>query len=395
MSSAAIWLAAALLLAGGCGSKEGDATSHKAAKEDMHAKDKEAGHKDEGLVKLSDEEASRAGVKTEALSEQQLAATLSVTATVQANRERIAHVLPRIPGRITSVTAKLGDSVRQGQVLAVLDSIEAGEAYSAYVQALAEANVAKAAYERAERLHADQIIPGKEYQRAKGEYQKTQALVQGAAGKLRMLGMPPGGGSKADAHSSFPLTAPLGGTVIERTAVLGELAKTDQALFVVADLARVWLEANIGEADLARVRVGASARARIAGRPDDVFEGKVRIVGSVLEKETRTAKAVIELDNTKGYLRPQMFASVTIETGTAQKVLALPESAVTLVQGLPTVFVEEAAGFEARPVELGARSEGKVVIKSGVAAGDLVVTQGVYALKARLLKSQIGEGHSH
>ncbi|HEX7073702.1 MAG TPA: efflux RND transporter periplasmic adaptor subunit, partial [Hyphomicrobiaceae bacterium] len=287
------------------------------------------------------------------------------------------------------------DSVKQGQTLATLESIEAGEAYAAYRQALAEANVAKSAYERAERLHKEQIIPGKEYQRARGEYEKTQATIEAAAAKLRMLGIEPAEAGKEAAASTFPVKAPLSGTVIERKAVLGELAKTDEALFVVADLSRVWLIANIGEADLGRVRTGSVARARIPSQPNEVFQGKVNHLSSVLDKETRTASAIIELDNSKGLLRPQMFATVEIESGAARKVLAVPESAVTLVQGLPTVFVEEAAGFEARPVELGDRSGGSVVLKSGVKPGELVATEGIYALKARLLKSQIGEGHAH
>ena len=389
MPLAAITLAVSVAFASGCGS-EGQA-QHK----DEQAGAKESEHKDEGLIKLSDEEASRAGVRTVALEERQLADTFRVTATVEANRERIAHVLPRIPGRITKVSAKLGDTVKQGQALATLESIEAGEAYSAYRQALAEANVAKSAFERAERLHKEQIIPGKEYQRAKGEYEKTRASVQAAAGKLKMLGIEATEAAKGAALSSFPVIAPLAGTVIEREAVLGELAKTDEALFVVADLSRVWLVANIGEADLGRVRTGSIARARIPSHPNEVFHGKVNHLGSVLDKETRTASAIIELDNSKGLLRPQMFATVEIESGAARKVLAVPESAVTLVQGLPTVFVEEAAGFEPRPVELGERSGGSVILKSGVKPGELVATEGVYALKARLLKSQIGEGHAH
>lgn len=392
MSLGAMVLAVAVLFASGCGDGAGGATAeHK----DEHAAGKEEEHKDENLIKLSDEEASRAGVKTESLEERQLADTFRVTATVEANRERIAHVLPRIPGRITRVTTRLGDSVKQGQTLATLESIEAGEAYSAYRQALAEANVAKSAYERAERLHKEQIVPGKEYQRAKGEYEKTQASVQAAAGKLRMLGIEPSERGKEAAASMFPVKAPLSGTVIERKAVLGELAKTDEALFVVADLSKVWLVANIGEADLGRVRTGSVARARIPSHPNEVFQGKVNHLGSVLDKETRTASAIIELDNSKGLLRPQMFATVEIESGAARKVLAVPESAVTLVQGLPTVFVEEAGGFEPRPVELGERSGGSVILKSGVKPGELVATEGIYALKARLLKSQISSGHGH
>ena len=391
-------MALAVFASGGCGSGDGSATAKNAAKKDEHAKEGEhkgEGKHKEGIIKLSDEEAARAGVRTVAAQEQELADTLTLTATVQANRERIAHVLPRVPGRITSVPVKLGDAVRQGQTLAVLESIEVGEAYSAYAQALAEANVAKTAFERAERLHAEQIIPGKEHQRARGEYEKTRAQVQAAAGKLKMLGVSPSAGAKGASVSAFPVTAPLAGTVIERKAVLGELAKADESLFTVADLSRVWLEANVSDADLGRVRNGARARAQIAGLPDEAFEGKVGHVGAVMDKETRTAKAIIELPNPKGLLRPQMFASVAIEVGSSRKVLALPESAVTLVQGLPTVFVEEAAGFEARPVELAGRLAGKVVIKSGVQPGDLVVIEGVYALKARLLKSQIGSGHAH
>ena len=90
-----------------------------------------------------------------------------------------------------------------------------------------------------------------------------------------------------------------------------------------------------------------------------------------------------------------MFAAASIQGGRTATVLAVPEAAVTLIQGLPTVFVEEAAGFEARSVELGERSGGNIVIKAGLKAGELVVVEGVYALKARKLKSQIGEGHAH
>lgn len=387
-------LAGGVTLAAGCGGDDDHAAT--AATEDEHAAEKEGEHRDENLIKLSDEEASRAGVRTETLEEGEFAQTIAVTATVEANAERIAHVLPRIPGRVTAVSAKLGDAVRQRQVLATLESIEAGEAHAAYRQALAEANVAKAAYERAERLHREEIIPAKEYQRARGEYEKAQAGVQAVQGKLRMLGIPPSAGAaQGAAGSSFPVVAPLPGTVIERKAVLGELAKTDEALFVVADLSRVWLVANVGEADLGRVRKGSVARARIPSHPEEVFQGKVGHLASVLDKETRTARAIIELDNAKGLLRPQMFASVEIETGSARKVLALPAAAVTLVQGLPTVFVEEAGGFEPRTVELGERSGGRVVLRSGVRPGEVVATEGIYALKARLLKSQIGEGHAH
>ena len=390
-------LAAAVLLAAGCSEKESGeakAESKAAARKDEKGKGKEgAEHKDEGLIKLTAEEITRAGVKVEPLQAQRVADTLEVTATIGSNRERIAKVLPRVGGRIVSISAKLGDRVKQGQALAVLDSIEVGEAYSTYAQALAEAEVTKASFERAERLKADQIVPEREYQRARGEYERSRAQLRAATDKLKQFGVSPATEAKAASVSTFPVIAPLAGTVIERKAVLGELAKTDESLFVVADLSKVWVEANIPEADLGRVRPGAAARARVSAFPDQVFAGKVNYLGAVLDKETRTARAIIELDNAEGLLRPEMFADVAIDTGSAREVLALPESAVTLVQGLPTVFVKEADGFEPRPVELAGRSGGKAIVKSGVKPGELVVTEGTYALKARLLKSQIGDSH--
>jgi cobalt-zinc-cadmium efflux system membrane fusion protein len=90
-----------------------------------------------------------------------------------------------------------------------------------------------------------------------------------------------------------------------------------------------------------------------------------------------------------------MFATAAIQTGRAGKAILVPEDAVVLVQGVPTVFVEDADGFEPRVVEVGEKLRGRVAIKNGIKSGDLVVVAGAYALKARMLKSQIGEGHAH
>lgn len=391
---AAAGLGVAMILAAGCGPGDGASSAKGSGKKDEQAQGKEAGRHREGLIELSGEERSRAGLKTEVLQPQPLADTVEVTATVGPNRERVASVLPRLPGRIASIGVKLGDRVKQGQALAVVESIEAGEAHSAYAQARAETAVAKTAFERAERLKAGQIVPEKEYQRARGEYQRSLAQLQAAANKLKQLGVSPQQDGKPTGAFTFPVLAPLAGTVIERKAVLGELARTDQSLFVVADLSRVWVEANIREAELGRVRVGAAAKARVSAFPDRVFEGRVNYIGAALDRETRTAPAIIELDNRDGLLRSQMFAAVAIDAGLAREVLALPESAVTLVQGLATVFVEEQPGaFEARPLELAGRAGGKVIVKSGVKPGERVVTEGTYALKARLLRSQIGDSH--
>lgn len=380
----------------GCGDKpktpENEAKQPKhaepASKEGTASKEEKPGEKGaEKLLALSDEEAQREGIKVQKLELQEKAEQVMVTATIQANQDKLAHVGPRVPGRVVKVNASLGDRVKSGQPLAELDSIDLGEAHSGYLQASSEAGVAQANFERAQRLNADNIIPEKDYLRARAEHEKARAALRAASDKLRMMGVDP------DKHSGsvFPLTAPFAGTIIEKKAVLGELATPDQSLFTVADLSTLWIESDLFEKNLGKVKVGAQATVTISAYPEEVFKGRLTYISSTMNKETRTVKARVEVPNPDGRLKPEMFATVAIGTGGSAKALLVPEGAVLLLQGQPTVFVAERGGFEPRAVEVGERAQGYVVLKSGVAAGETVVVSGAYALKARLLKSQIGD----
>lgn len=340
----------------------------------------------EKLLDLSDAEIHQAGIKVQKLDLQEKAEQITVTATIQANQDRLAHVAPRVPGRIVKVTASLGDRVKPGQVLATLDSIELGEARSSYLQATSEAAVAQAGFDRAQRLQAENIIPEKDYLRARAEYEKARAAHRAASDKLRMMGVAP----EKLSGSVFALTAPFAGTVIEKKAVLGELAQPDASLFTVADLSTLWIESDLFEKDLGKVKVGAQAAVTVSAYPGEVFKGRLTYISSTMDKETRTVKARVEVPNSDGRLKPEMFATVAIGSGGSTKALIVPEGAVLLLQGQPTVFVAESGGFEPRAVEVGERTQGYAVLKSGVAAGESVVVSGAYALKARLLKSQIG-----
>lgn len=153
------------------------------------------------------------------------------------------------------------------------------------------------------------------------------------------------------------------------------------------------------EKDLGRIKPGAEATVTVDAYPGESFQGKLTYVAAVVDKETRTVQARVEVANPGGRLKPEMFATASIRTnGTSgvagkAKALLLPQEAVVLMQGQPTVFVEEHGGFEPRAVDLGEKLRDRVVIKNGLQAGERVVTAGTYALKARVLKSQIGDSH--
>lgn len=364
------------------------------------AKDEHAGEKkgEEGHTEgakeltLTSEEAERAGVKVEAIKSEALGETIQVTATIRPDQDRLARVAPRIGGRITSAPAKLGDRVRAGQTLATLDSVDVAEAHATWTQAQAELRIAEADFKRAESLNAEEIIPRKDFLRAQADRDKAAAALQNAANRLRLLG-----GAQAASGSGvagIAVTAPFAGTVIEKKVTLGELGSPSEPMFTIADLSRVWIQADLPEAALAKVRIGANAKVTVPAYPGETFSGRVGHIGAMLDKETRTIAARIEVANADGRLKPEMFATATIEAGGEKRnVISLPDAAIVLLEGQPTVFIFEQGAYEARQVEPGDRVGGRTVLKSGVKAGDQVVTAGAYALKARKLKSQLGHGH--
>ena len=399
----ALLIGLATLFLAGCGKPEPAQTApagtaaNKPVDKHEEQKDGKAEHGEAEQLKLTAEAIEAAGIKVEELAAQEISEQLIVTATIRPNQDRITHVSPRVPGRIVKVQANLGDQVKAGQTLAVLDSLDVGEAHSTYLQAKTQLAVAKADFERAEKLHGDQIIAQKDHLRAHAEYEKAKAAFAAAGDKLRMLGVTPTPTDDGRAVSTFPLTTPFSGTVIEKHAILGELAQPDKQIFTVADLSRLWIEANLFEKDLGRVKTGADAVVTVDAYPGEAFQGKLTYIAAVVDKESRTVQARVEVANPGGRLKPEMFATAAIRTsgtnGGAAKALLLPQEAVVLMQGQPTVFVAEDGGFEPRPVELGDKLRGKVVIKSGIKSGEKIVTAGTYALKARLLKSQIGDSH--
>jgi cobalt-zinc-cadmium efflux system membrane fusion protein len=395
-TNVALALALALSLAA-CG--KGGAKDEHAAEGDKHAA--HAGEKKEGKeghaegaeeLTLTAEEAERAGVKVEAIKSESLGETLQVTATIRPDQDRLARVAPRIEGRILSAPAKLGDRVRAGQTLATLDSVDVAEAHATWVQSQTELRIAEADFKRAESLNAEEIIPRKDFLRAQADRDKAAAAVRNAADRLRLLG-----GAQAASGSAvagFAVTAPFAGTVIEKKVTLGELGSPGEPMFTIADLSRVWIQADLPEAALAKVRMGANAKVTVTAYPGETFSGRVGHIGAMLDKETRTIAARIEVANADGRLKPEMFATATIEAGgDKREVIALPDAAIVLLEGQPTVFVYEQGAYEARQVDPGERVGGRTVLKSGVKAGDQVVTSGAYALKARKLKSQLGHGH--
>lgn len=339
-----------------------------------------------GKIHLSAEELQQSNITVTKIQLEKVSDQLILSANITANQDRIAFVAPRVEGKLIKVTANLGDQVKAGQSLAVIDSIQMGEARAEYRHAQSELKLAEANFQRTDKLFKDEVVPQRQWLEVKNAYERAQTTARESADHLHILV-----GSSDTGVSTFVITAPFSGVVIEKDAVMGELAKPDGKLFTIADLSTVWIEADVSEKDLGKLTVGSPATVTVSSFADESFKGKVSYISSIFDKQTRTVKARIELPNPDRKLRIDMFARAMVDLTSSREALILPQEAVLLVQGQSTVYVQTENGFEARPVEVGEQLNKGVVIASGLKSGEQVVISGAYALKSRQLKSQIGD----
>lgn len=314
---------------------------------------------------------------------------LPVTGTITYDASRVSEIGSRTAGRVTAMRASLGDRVSQGQVLAILESPDIGQLRATQRQGAALLGIARENYAREKGLAEQGISSRKELLVAEGELRRAEAESRSASERLRVLGAGAGGGSQ------FVVTAPFAGVVVARNVSLGEMASPTDSMFTIADLSRVWIELDIFERDLARVRIGQAVSVTVAAYPDRIFQGRIVYVGDVLDPKQRTVRARVELLNADRALKPGMFARAAIVvTAGGAGIVAVPQDAVQEFKGRHVVFVPGAklGEFRAVVVQPGESLDGnRIAIRSGLAAGSRVVTVGAFALRSELGKSEIGE----
>jgi len=371
------------MLLSGCSSKDVPDSETKAI-----SSVPEESEANEDVIKLSNTEVQQSQLTVTPASKSAVQDQLTFTANIQANQNKLAHVTPRIEGKLSKVIANLGDRVKTGQILAEIDSIQMGEARAQYRSSKTDLALAQANFDRISKLYEDKVVPQKQLIESQSALERAKSALYADSERLRMYG-----GLTEQNGSTYLLKAPFDGIVIEKNVVIGELASPANTIFTIADMSSVWIDADVPERDLQSLAVGKSASVTVTAYPDEVFQGKVSYLSSVVDKTTRTAKARIELPNPNLKLRIDMFAKVLFSHAGTKDVFVVPNSAVVMVQGIPNVYINEKGGFTPRAVELGSRYNEVVEIKSGLKEGELVVQTGVYALKARQLKSQISDEH--
>ena len=364
--------------------------------------DGEEGENGESEVTLTDSQIKLAEIKTAFVSRGDIYIELPLLGEVTLNQDRLAHIVPRIPGIVKAVHKMLGDRVRAGDVLATIGSRELADAKAAYLAAHERVALAQANFTREEGLWKEKISSKKEYLDAKQALAETRIELRSAEQKLRVLGFSseylktslltePG-----ESFTQYDITAPFDGTIIEKHIAQGEIVGEDADLYALCNLDTVWVIGSVYERDIARIKQGQIAKVRVAAFADRSFAGKVTWIADIMDEHTRTLKIRVEVANRDRLLKPGMFAKIVLGVETKRNVITVPPSAIQTQKGETIVFVAEGGGrFERREVTLGTRTTFKQEVISGLQAGEKVVTSGSFILKSELEKEGFEAGHAH
>jgi membrane fusion protein, heavy metal efflux system len=383
-------LAAATLLA--CGGGE----SHDHAERERHGEHGEGGEGhagEKGEVRIDPSMLRDLKVTTAPAEARSAAETVAVLGELTVNQNAYAEVAAPVAARVVAVSADIGQTIAAGQPLVTLASADLGRARADLMSAKARAELARTSLVRKRDLAAERLVPQRELQEAEATAASAAAELRAAQAALKALAS--GGGS----GSQLLLRSPVAGVVIERDVVQGQLVDPSRTLFRVGDLSRLWLEAHVFERDAVNVKPGTSARVTLTALPGNSFEAMVAVVGREVDASSRTISVRLELENPDDVLRPGMSATVHLPLGDASgTVVTVPLASVQRVGETWCVFVPRSEGvYQVREIGRGRELGGEIEVVRGLQAGEKVVVDGSFLLKAEADKARGlgGEAHEH
>ncbi|MBE7444271.1 MAG: efflux RND transporter periplasmic adaptor subunit [Planctomycetia bacterium] len=351
----------------------------------------------EGRVELTPEAIQSAGIVVETAGPVQMKTILELPGEIELNADKVVHVVPRVSGVVTEVKKNLGDMVRHGEVIVVLDSREVAELKSEHRASMKRVELARATFERKERLWKQKISSEKDYLASRQALAEEEINMQRAIQKLLALGFSPSDLNSIPEMTGrglirYELKAQFDGVVIKKEIAVGEAIKEDADIFAIADLRTVWVAVTVYAKDLNVVRIGQNVTVR-----SKIFNleatGTLTYLGPLVGEQTRTAQGRVVVQNPEGRWRPGLFVTVEIVQEEVTVPVAVSVDAIQTLRDWSVVFVQYGDMFEARPLELG-RNDGRwAEVLRGLSPGERYVARNSFILKADLGKS--GATHDH
>lgn len=363
-------------------------------------------------IKVTAEKQKQWGIEIGKVKAISISSKINLPGVISLNQNRTAHISSLVEGKVVSLLTDLGDYVKKGQTLIVLNSPQFSQAKADFFQCITNLNLKRKEFERSKVLFGQKAIEKKEFLRREAEYSEAAIQYDCAKSHLHSLGFSPehieslirkyetldnSSSSLKISEPYLPIISPLSGKVIFRDAIIGEHIEPEKTLFTVSDLSTIWAILDAYEKDLPFIKRDSRVKIRSTLYPDKEFEAKITCISDMIDEKLRTAKVRVEVDNQDMSLKPNMFIEGTIENeNKKEKLLIVPQEAVQNINGKKVVFIqEEKEIFAPQEVEIREKIEGNIIIAKGLDFGQEIVAKGAFYLKAELNKESFGEAHVH
>lgn len=349
------------------------------------AADKNAGNpRDANEIVLTAGSPQLNSLKVEPVNEIPVPVTEPLNGKIVFDENRTARIFSPVAGRALSIKAQVGDVVKTGQTLLVMDSPDVGGAVADVRKAQADMQLKQQALERSRMLVDHGVLAKKEVEVAQADWATSRAESERAGARLKNLGV------STAANDNYAVRSPIAGVVVDRKINPGSEVRPDGAdpLFIVTDPGSLWASIDLPERELSRISQGQKLSVQVDAYPDEVFNGEVKTIGVMVDPTTRRIPVRCTVDS-KGKLKPEMYARITPLDNSQHRVIRLPNSAL-ITEGLYSyVFVEERPlHFKKRKVTLDLQRREYATVKEGLKAGERVVVGGAILLNSDLSVSK-------
>ena len=368
-----------------------------------------------GELVLAPQAVSLANIQSSPIKSEPGTSDIKTTGEIKAPEPNVFHISSLVVGRVVADNANLGDVIKKGQILARVQNPEVTKLAGEYIhqlhlnevaqqQAESKLNLAQKNLDRLSQLNKEGIVPQKDVYAAQNAKELNEIELHGLKEHtihitaetrelLRQYGVSLDETKDiTKVPSSSPLKSPRAGVIIDKSVTVGDVVDNSKPLYVVADLSDVWLDINIFDKDIAKIKTGEPVVFRSDSLPGKTFQGTISYV-KPQAGDTRTFVARAVFKNPALVLKPGMFGQVEVLKVVGPTSAYVPDSALQNYNNETFVFIDQGSGrYLKRKVEVGERILDGYLVKSGLTTGEHVVTNGALTLKAELFKSQVGQG---
>ncbi|WP_293361844.1 efflux RND transporter periplasmic adaptor subunit, partial [Phenylobacterium sp.] len=346
-------------------------------------------HADEGgdaeVVAMDDARIKTASIQLQPVAVGGLGAEIRAQATIEAEPSGQAALTARAAGSIARINKRLGDPVRAGETLALVESRDAAQIAADRATATARADLARKMAAREQRLHEQKVG-------ARQDLEAAQASLVAAEAEARRAAAAAGAAAVTADGRYVRVVSPISGRVTAMNASLGAFVQPETELFRIADPSRIQVEAAVSALDVQRIQPGDRAVIGTSGGTD--IPAVVRSITPAVDERTRAATVVLSPTGSLADLRPGQLVEVRMTSArSATRAIVVPDEAIQTVEGRSVVFVRAPKGFRAQPVTVGRRTGGRAEILEGLRPGDVIAAANAFVLKAELGKGEAEHGH--